>query len=71
MTETDNKPQSEPITDKENSISPKIDKLGRAYATGRRKRSVSRVWIKYGSKKLQLMEEIVKIILKERFTALS
>ena len=27
MTETDNKPQSEPITDKEDSISPKIDKL--------------------------------------------
>ena len=26
--------------------SPKIDKLGRAYATGRRKESVSRVWIK-------------------------
>lgn len=52
MTETDNKPQSEPITDKENSIAQKLDKLGRAYATGRRKRSVSRVWIKYGSKKI-------------------
>ena len=52
MTETDNKPQSEPITDKENAIAPKLDKLGRAYATGRRKRSVSRVWIKYGSKKI-------------------
>ena len=52
MAETDNKPQSEPITDKEDSISPKLDKLGRAYATGRRKRSVSRVWIKYGSKKI-------------------
>ena len=30
----------------------KIDKLGRAYATGRRKTSVSRVWIKYGNKKI-------------------
>mgnify|MGYP001315897676 CR=1 FL=1 len=32
--------------------SPKIDKLGRAYATGRRKESVSRVWIKRGSGKV-------------------
>lgn len=28
---------------------PKIDELGRAYATGRRKESVARVWIKPGS----------------------
>ena len=28
---------------------PKIDALGRAYATGRRKESVARVWIKPGS----------------------
>jgi small subunit ribosomal protein S9 len=28
---------------------PKVDKLGRAYATGRRKDSVARVWIKPGS----------------------
>ncbi len=28
---------------------PKIDKLGRAYATGRRKDSVARVWLKPGS----------------------
>lgn len=28
---------------------PKIDKLGRAYATGRRKDAVARVWIKKGS----------------------
>jgi small subunit ribosomal protein S9 len=28
---------------------PKIDKFGRAYATGRRKESASRVWIKPGS----------------------
>ncbi|MAY89891.1 MAG: 30S ribosomal protein S9 [Rickettsiales bacterium] len=32
--------------------SPKIDKLGRAYATGRRKESVSRVWIRRGSGKV-------------------
>ena len=50
MTETDNKIQSEPITDKEDAISPKIDKLGRAYATGRRKKicfkSLDKIWIK-------------------------
>lgn len=31
---------------------PKIDKQGRAYATGRRKDSVARVWIKAGSGKV-------------------
>ena len=31
---------------------PSLDKLGRAYATGRRKTSVSRVWIKYGTGKI-------------------
>ena len=31
------------------SDKPKLDKQGRAYATGRRKTSVSRVWIKYGN----------------------
>ena len=34
------------------STLPKLDKLGRAYATGRRKMSVSRVWIKHGSNKI-------------------
>lgn len=31
---------------------PKIDKLGRSYATGRRKESVARVWLKKGSGKV-------------------
>ena len=48
---------------KENSIEtddisestlPKLDKLGRAYATGRRKTSVSRVWMKHGSNKISV-----------------
>ena len=48
---------------KENSIEtddisestlPKLDKLGRAYATGRRKTSVSRVWIKHGNNKISV-----------------
>ena len=46
-----NKVQSEPI-ELENPSAPNVDKLGRAYATGRRKTSVSRVWIKYGKNQI-------------------
>ena len=52
MTETEKQQQSVPIENEEDSITPKIDEFGRAYATGRRKRSVSRVWVKYGSNKI-------------------
>ena len=48
-TTADNK--STPIDDQA-QLSPKIDEQGRAYATGRRKTSVSRVWIKYGGGKI-------------------
>lgn len=34
------------------STEPKLDKLGRSYATGRRKNSVARVWLKRGSGKI-------------------
>ena len=47
----DNKAQSKPI-ELEDSSSPNLDKLGRAYATGRRKTSVSRVWVKYGKNQI-------------------
>ena len=43
--------KSKPI-DLEVSNSPNVDKLGRAYATGRRKTSVSRVWVKYGKNQI-------------------
>ena len=43
--------KSKPI-DLEISNSPNIDKQGRAYATGRRKTSVSRVWVKYGKNQI-------------------
>ena len=33
-------------------IAPVVDKLGRAYATGKRKDAIARVWIKAGSGKL-------------------
>ncbi len=34
------------------SIAPKIDKQGRSYATGKRKTSIARVWIKPGKGKI-------------------
>ena len=43
--------KSEPI-ELEVSNAPNVDKLGRAYATGRRKTSVSRVWVKYGKNQI-------------------
>ena len=33
---------------------PKIDKLGRAYATGRRKNAIARVWLKRGTGKVTI-----------------
>ena len=33
-------------------VQPVIDKLGRSYATGKRKNAVARVWIKSGSGKI-------------------
>ena len=39
---------------------PKLDILGRAYATGRRKTSVSRVWIKYGQPKIVIINLLKK-----------
>jgi len=43
--------KSQPI-ELEASDTPNVDKLGRAYATGRRKTSVSRVWVKYGKNQI-------------------
>ena len=43
--------KSQPI-ELEASNTPNVDKLGRAYATGRRKTSVSRVWVKYGKNQI-------------------
>ena len=40
--------------DSASSSGPKLDNLGRAYATGRRKTSVSRVWLKNGSNKISV-----------------
>tara|TARA_X000000950_G_scaffold134448_1_gene167395 strand:+ start:84 stop:545 length:462 start_codon:yes stop_codon:yes gene_type:complete len=48
MTDKNSKPSSEPISLSEVETS-KLDKFGRSYATGRRKESVSRVWVKNGT----------------------
>ena len=47
---SDKELSSEPVSIETNK--PNLDNKGRAYATGRRKTSVSRVWIKYGSGKI-------------------
>ena len=44
------------VDDKEKAIlnEPKIDTLGRSYATGRRKESTARVWVKRGTGKISI-----------------
>ncbi len=39
----------------------KLDKLGRAYATGKRKNAVARVWIKPGSGKIVVNDRAVEV----------
>jgi len=48
MTDKNPKADSTPLN-AENQKDSKLDKFGRSYATGRRKESVSRVWVKQGS----------------------
>jgi small subunit ribosomal protein S9 len=39
----------------------KLDKQGRAYATGKRKNAVARVWIKPGSGKVVINERVIEV----------
>ena len=39
---------------------PKLDNLGRAYSTGKRKDAVARVWIKKGSGKIMVNKKPVE-----------
>ena len=51
------------VDDKEDSVvnEPKIDTLGRSYATGRRKESTARVWVKRGTGKVSINgKEMIK-----------
>ena len=60
--------------DKIDEKKPNLDKLGRSYATGRRKESVSRVWIKLGNGKIEVngkssdkyfSRDVLRMILEE------
>ncbi len=42
------------VTEEASLLEPQIDDLGRAYATGRRKNAVARVWIKPGPGKITI-----------------
>jgi len=46
-------PQAVPATAPEN-VKPRLDEFGRAYATGKRKNAVARVWIRPGSGKIEV-----------------
>jgi len=48
--QTQNVAAAQPVDETE-SVEPKIDNLGRSYATGKRKDAVARVWIKRGTGK--------------------
>ena len=45
----------------------KVDNLGRAYATGKRKNAVARVWIKPGSGKVTVNGKEFEIFLRDQF----
>ena len=60
--------------DKIDEKKPNLDKLGRSYATGRRKESVYRVWIKSGNGKIEVngkssdkyfSRDVLRMILEE------
>jgi small subunit ribosomal protein S9 len=66
----DTKNSSSPI-DLGDDKKPKLDNLGRAYATGRRKTSVSRVWIKYGQPKIVVNgKSVEKYFLRKIYTSI-
>lgn len=46
---------------------PKIDELGRSYATGKRKTAVARVWIKPGAGKIIVTKKTTRNISVVRF----
>jgi len=57
---------------------PKIDDLGRAYATGKRKNSIARVWIKPGNGKITIngrdqevyfARPVLRLIIRQPFEA--
>ena len=68
-------PQEEAVT-----VEPKIDDLGRAYATGRRKNAIARVWIKPGNGRVTVngrdqeqffARPVLRMIIKQPFDVTS
>jgi small subunit ribosomal protein S9 len=49
-----------PATAATTPVKPKIDAKGRAYATGRRKNAVARVWIKRGTGKVTVNGKVIE-----------
>jgi small subunit ribosomal protein S9 len=67
-------PDAVPIAE---PIEPKIDELGRAYATGKRKNAIARVWIKPGPGKITVngrevetyfARPVLRMIINQAFT---
>ena len=46
-------------TSAESNLEPKVDNLGRSYATGKRKDAIARVWIKSGSGKITINGKVI------------
>ena len=67
-------PESRPIAE---PVEPKIDEFGRAYATGKRKNAIARVWIKPGPGKITVngrevetyfARPVLRMIINQAFT---
>ena len=50
-----------PVTPESPKYVQKLDKQGRAYATGKRKDAVARVWIKPGSGKVEINTRVIEV----------
>jgi small subunit ribosomal protein S9 len=50
-----------PVASPASPVLPKIDKQGRAYATGRRKDAIARVWIKRGKGKITVNGKTIEV----------
>ena len=61
MQSLDQLSQLKPATPEAPKYVKKVDKYGRAYATGKRKDAVARVWIKMGAGKILVNERAVEV----------
>ena len=55
------------IINEANEVQPKLDSLGRSYATGKRKNSIARVWVTSGTGKIVLTERKAINILQDQY----